>query len=849
MNPTFNELSDDDRDFINVRASRVLGPRIGRPSPARTGVDKLSPSPAERGSLPSIESFAFNHQGHGQNGLDDDDDESSMPSSSRKRKTRKYMVLDESSDEDVDPAQQRQKSAKTEELELDFSTPHAGTSRLVDATRNEDVAICIDTSAADMNVSNDEAIARTLQEEESIELENGNYEGGGLCLHEDDQYVDLESQGAEVDLIGSTLQKCDEIAASLRKELKVGCSSDSAEYTDRYAEIDASAAKIVSQADVSAACRSEDGHLVLKPYQLVGVNFLMLLYRKNVGGAILADEMGLGKTIQVHSLSCVFQIYIPGKFVAANVSMFGQAVSFLAVLNHLDKDPGPHLIICPASLLENWARELKKWCPHFTLIAYHGAERAAHYRQLNYTVKAQKPAPFNVMLTGYSLFERAQQKDDRKLLRKFKWSCVLMDEAHLLKDRSSSRRRHLWALAQKAKQRLLLTGTPLQNDLQELWSLLEFMVPDIFDSGDIDLKKVFGSRNAGGDAQTEDMDLIARIKAILGPFVLRRLKSDVMRQLVAKTQKVELLEMIPGQAQAYKEAIEEYRAAANKARSSKALTETSTNATELLPRRQISNYFTQFRKIANHPLLVRRLYTEADVGSLAKILHSKGAFGFECTLQRVKDELLTYSDYALHRLSASYNGVGLRGALSNNYALGSAKCQALAKLLPRLKEEGHRALIFSQWTGMMDILEWALDVIGLEYLRLDGSTQVAERQTIIDNYNNDQDIFACLLSTRAGGQGLNLTGADTVIIHDMDFNPQMDRQAEDRCHRIGQSKPVTVYRLVTKGTVDEDIYSIAKRKLVLDAAVLESGAEAAAEENDFMTMGAILSAILDPTQQ
>jgi SWI/SNF-related matrix-associated actin-dependent regulator 1 of chromatin subfamily A len=136
----------------------------------------------------------------------------------------------------------------------------------------------------------------------------------------------------------------------------------------------------------------------------------------------------------------------------------------------------------------------------------------------------------------------------------------------------------------------------------------------------------------------------------------------------------------------------------------------------------------------------------------------------------------------------------------------------------------------------------------MSYRRLDGSTQVSERQTIVDTFNNDPTIFACLLSTRAGGQGLNLTGADTVIIHDMDFNPQMDRQAEDRCHRIGQTKPVTVYRLVTKGTVDENIFEIAKRKLVLDAAVLESGAEEVNDnDSDARTMGDILAAILAST--
>lgn len=404
-----------------------------------------------------------------------------------------------------------------------------------------------------------------------------------------------------------------------------------------------------------------------------------------------------------------------------------------------------------------------------------------------------------------------------------------MDEAHALKDKSSYRWKNLMSVARNANQRLMLTGTPLQNDLHELWSLLEFMMPDLFETGDIDLKKLLSS---------EDRDLISRIKSILGPFILRRLKSDVMQQLVPKIQRVEYVEMEKEQCDAYKEAIEEYRTASQ----SRALT--SNNVSGIIPQRQISNYFVQFRKIANHPLLVRRIYSDEDIVRFAKKLHPSGVFGFECTLDRVIEELKSYNDFSIHRLLL-YNGVSdSKGILSKDHVMVSAKCRTLAKLLPSLWRSGHRVLIFSQWTSMLDILEWALEEISLTYRRLDGSTPVAERQSIVDSFNNDTLIFACLLSTRAGGQGLNLTGADTVIIHDMDFNPQIDRQAEDRCHRIGQTKPVTIYRLVTKDTVDENVYEIAKRKLVLDAAVLESGEEVNAGDISVKTMGEILSSLL-----
>lgn len=623
---------------------------------------------------------------------------------------------------------------------------------------------------------------------------------------EEEQEEDREDDD---DVVGKALQKCAKLSADLKRELY----GSSVSTCERYSEVESSSVRIVTQDDINAACKAEDSDFepVLKPYQLVGVNFLLLLYQKGVGGAILADEMGLGKTIQ--------------------------AITYLVMLKYLNNDSGPHLIVCPASVLENWERELKKWCPSFSVLQFHGAGRSAYAKELNSLAKSGLPPPFNVLLVCYSLFERhsSQQKDERKILKRWQWSCVLMDEAHALKDRNSYRWKNLMSLARNAKQRLMLTGTPLQNDLHELWSLLEFMMPNLFATEDVDLKKLLTAENNS---------LINHMKFILGPFILRRLKSDVMQQLVPKIQQVRYVAMEKQQEDAYKDAIEDYRNA-SRGRIGRNANTNSDSIYSVLPRRQISNYFVQFRKIANHPLLVRRIYKDEDVVRFAKKLHPLGAFGFECSVERVAEELKSYNDFSIHRLLLSYGITDRKGVLSDNEVLLSAKCRELAQLLPSLKQDGHRVLIFSQWTSMLDILEWTLDVIGFTYRRLDGSTQVAERQTIVDTFNNDTSIFACLLSTRAGGQGLNLTGADTVVIHDMDFNPQIDRQAEDRCHRIGQTKPVTIYRLVTKGTVDENVYEIAKRKLVLDAAVLESGIEMDNEgESPEKTMGEILSAIL-----
>ncbi|KAJ7567288.1 hypothetical protein O6H91_02G141000 [Diphasiastrum complanatum] len=683
---------------------------------------------------------------------EEEDDEGFVASSKQSNKIRRrYKVLDDSSDEDFDPILEKNRCSSREAATTD--------TRLVEPIRRRNVIL-----------SGDDDFLTGVSEEApcTIDLQN------------------MENEQELEDPIVKTLEKCDQIAASLREELQASTTSVKNLSSDGYSEVNASAAKIVTREDVSAACDILDAtkEQILKPYQLVGVNFLFLLHRKNVGGAILADEMGLGKTVQ--------------------------AVVFLALLKHLDRDPGPHLIVAPASVLENWQRELKKWCPSFSVILYHGSERFSLKNELLSAAKSGKGAPFNVILTGYSLFERksANQRDDRHLLKKWDWSCVVMDEAHLLKDRNSCRTKNLRSIAQNANHRLMMTGTPLQNDLQELWSLLEFMIPDIFQNSNMDLH--LGSRNDNVAGSLEDGNLISRIKAILGPFVLRRLKADVMHQLVPKVQKVEILQMLPDQAIAYQESVKQYQ-------------------------------------VGNHPLLVRRLYRDQDLENIAAKCHAYGIFGYECTLERIKDELATYSDFSLHKLCTSHHGLSGFKMLTEKHSLQSAKCQALFSLLPELFQKGHRPLIFSQWTSMLDILEWVLDVMNINYCRLDGSTQVSERQNIVDNFNNDTEILAFLLSTRAGGQGLNLTGADTVIIHDVDFNPQMDRQAEDRCHRIGQSKPVTIYRLVTQGTVDESIFNIAQKKLHLNVVLEKSEAEVDNVEKDISTktMGEILSSLLE----
>ena len=249
--------------------------------------------------------------------------------------------------------------------------------------------------------------------------------------------------------------------------------------------------------------------------------------------------------------------------------------------------------------------------------------------------------------------------------------------------------------------------------------------------------------------------------------------------------------------------------------------------------------FVRLRKIANHPLLVRASYSEADMERIAHVCHKSGVFGFEASLDRVKAHLTeeSYSDFDLHALCGD---VATRGQLADlrlpeRAFTDSGKTKYLLRLLHELKVKGSRPLIFSQWKIVLDVLEVALKAEGFPFVRLDGATATEERQKICDAYNaKDSSAFAFLLSTRAGGQGLNLTSADTVIIHDCDFNPQIDRQAEDRCHRLGQRRPVTVIRLVTRDSVDERIVAVAEKKLDLDAAILSDPKAVAAEENRAM---------------
>ncbi|XP_068633292.1 SWI/SNF-related matrix-associated actin-dependent regulator of chromatin subfamily A containing DEAD/H box 1 homolog [Battus philenor] len=550
-----------------------------------------------------------------------------------------------------------------------------------------------------------------------------------------------------------------------------------------------------------------DPSLKLAPYQLVGLNWLGVLHKQGVSG-ILADEMGLGKTVQV--------------------------IAFLAHLKETGQARGTHLIVVPASTLDNWSGELARWCPSLRVSKYYGHPEERRMLRVEY---ARGLDEIDVVLTTYTMVSSCPE--ERKMFRITPMHYVIYDEAHMLKNMSTQRYDNLLKI--KSKHRLLLTGTPLQNNLLELMSLLCFVMPHMFSGKTDDLKSLFqknakakttkktnGTTNGPeDDVPAFEQSQITQAKRIMKPFVLRRLKRDVLQDLPKKTNHTELCPMSERQNMLYKNLIAGFSA---KDGTIHATTEQSG-----------ISMMMDMRKLANHPLLLRYHYDEAVVKKIASRLVREHGYK-EKNEQYAFEDLLCMSDFQIHQLTLEYHSIRSY-SVPDHLILDSGKFQKLDEMLPRLKADGHRVLVFSQFTMMLDILEPYLTLRRYRYLRLDGSTAVTDRQELIDQYNTE-DIFVFLLSTRAGGLGINLTAADTVIIHDIDFNPYNDKQAEDRCHRMGQTRPVTIYRLLSLGTIEEGIYQVAQEKLNLEKHVTGADENESTEQKNVVRL---LSAALGLT--
>ncbi|XP_052464420.1 SWI/SNF-related matrix-associated actin-dependent regulator of chromatin subfamily A containing DEAD/H box 1b isoform X5 [Carassius gibelio] len=498
----------------------------------------------------------------------------------------------------------------------------------------------------------------------------------------------------------------------------------------------------------------------LKPYQLIGLNWLALLHQNKLSG-ILADEMGLGKTIQT--------------------------ISFLAYL-YQEGNLGPHLITVPASTLDNWVRELKLWCPSFKVLVYYGSAEDRKY--MRYEILDQL-VEYHIIVSTYNL--AIGNSSDRSLFCKLKLEYAVFDEGHLLKNMNSLRYRHLMAI--NAKYRLLLTGTPLQNNLLELMSLLNFIMPNMFSSSTSQISKMFSMKSSEEQSSFE-RDRITHAKLIMKPFILRRVKSEVLKQLPAKEEQVEFCAMSEKQQELYSALFHRLKRSSNG------------------EKRELTNVMMQLRKMSNHPLLHRQYYTTEKLKAMSKLMLKEPSHR-DADPALIREDMEVLSDFELHRLCQQYSALH-EYQLDTDILLDSGKLGLLAQLLNSLQEKGDRVVLFSQFTMMLDILEVFLRHHKHRYNRLDGSTPMSDRIGLIDQFNTDQDIFVFLLSTRAGGLGINLTSANVVVIHDIDCNPYNDKQAEGRCHRVGQTRTVKVIKLISKDSIEDAMLRIGERKLKLE---------------------------------
>ncbi|KAF2118458.1 P-loop containing nucleoside triphosphate hydrolase protein [Lophiotrema nucula] len=530
---------------------------------------------------------------------------------------------------------------------------------------------------------------------------------------------------------------------------------------------------------------SED--LELKDYQVVGLNWLALLWRHNISG-ILADDMGLGKTCQV-----------------------------IAFLSHLKEQniSGPHLIVVPGSTLENWLREFARFSPTLHVEPYYGsqASRGEQAAQILGTLEEDRTS-IDVVVTTYDL---AFKPADNHFLRQIRPQACIFDEGHML--RSSGTQKYQKLMKIKARCRLLLTGTPLQNSLKELISILAFLMPDLFQDMEEDLQAVFKHKAKVNEQDSHGTLLstqrIQRARSMLTPFILRRKKAQVLKHLPTKTTRVEYCEPTESQKRLYAAQLQQQR-------------QVLLDRAAGIINKDHANVMMKLRQAAIHPLLFRDRYNDKVIKKMANACIKDPALS-DRDPDTIYEELKLYQDYQCHHLALKYPTGLKKFELKNEEWMDSGKVQKLAELLKKFKENGDRTLVFSQFTSVMDILQWVLDTLNIKYFRLDGSTPIAERQDMLDQFYEDESIPVFMLSTKSGGAGINLACANKVIIFDSSFNPQDDIQAENRAHRVGQTREVEVVRLVTKGTVEEQIHALGLSKLELDNMV--AGDEGAAGED------------------
>jgi len=430
---------------------------------------------------------------------------------------------------------------------------------------------------------------------------------------------------------------------------------------------------------------------------------------------------------------------------------------------------GPFLVIGPLSTLANWVAEIKRMTPDLPVILYHGAkeERRMMWRKISKELRVTGKCP--IVVTSYEI-----SMNDRTSFQRVNWKYMIIDEGHRLKNKDCKLIAELRQL--KTANRLLLTGTPLQNNLVELWSLLHFVLPEVFNDVEsflqwFDFEAAMGNADAAEKLvkEEEESSIITKLHSILDPFLLRRLKQDVELGLPSKQEYIVYVPMTTSQRKYYDSVRDKTIRSVIEREDSDRLSTSDVS-------RNLNNVVMQLRKCCNHPYLFQP---------------KEDAFG-----NFLLDEELVEQ---------------------------AGKFKLLDRMLPKLKANGHKVLLFCQMTKMMDLVEDYMELRNWGCCRLDGSIPYLERMQAIEDFKTKEDKFVFILSTRAGGLGINLACADTVIIYDTDWNPQADLQAQDRCHRIGQTKPVTVLRLVTTASVEVNILDRANDKRKLEQMVIHKG--------------------------
>ncbi|ELT97754.1 hypothetical protein CAPTEDRAFT_180039 [Capitella teleta] len=533
---------------------------------------------------------------------------------------------------------------------------------------------------------------------------------------------------------------------------------------------------------------------MLRDYQVEGFQWLCSLFQNGING-ILADEMGLGKTIQC--------IALVTSLVEHNV-------------------PGPFLICAPLSTVPNWVSEFQTFAPKLPVILYHGSKEARHEMRS----KIMKPTKVRkglslcpVVITSYEI-----AMNDSKMIAKNEWRLMIVDEGHRVKNAQC---KLIHALkTYNCPHRLLLTGTPLQNNLAELWSLLNFLLPDIFcDLGsfemwfDLDHLQKAGAVDDEIIAEETKHNVLAMLHQVLTPFMLRRLKKDVDLDVPPKREILVYAPLSEKQERMYKATLD-----------SSILRLVGIEKEEKFDYDSKGRSVRKTRNQVDYSLMTDQDIdrdSDAKVDKWVKDILQKQHNDEESRKPKIgpKDTKLNIqlrSVMALLRKICNHPHLveyplTKSGEFLINQQLvkASGKMEMLDRMLVALKKDGHKVLIFSQMTSILDVLMDYCQFRKYSFCRLDGSTKLDDRREEIHRFSQPGGPFIFLLSTRAGGLGINLTAADTVIIFDSDWNPQSDLQAQDRCHRIGQTKPVLVFRFITANTIDQRIVerAAAKRKL------------------------------------